>query len=133
MSRLVDTSVAVKWIAGEADSEAAARLYTEQLFAPELMLAELAHVLSKKVRGGELAAEQAIAGYAETEQRLEFISLRGAEMRALEIALELHVGAYDSFFLLLAEIAGTPLITADERLVRACAGTRFAGLVERLA
>jgi predicted nucleic acid-binding protein len=132
LSKLVDTSVAVKWIAGEPGSDAAARLYTEQLFAPELMLAELAHVLSKKVRGGELTAEQAIAGYAETEQRLEFISLRGAEMRALEIALELHVGAYDSFFLLLAEITGTPLITADERLVRACADTRFAALVERL-
>lgn len=133
MSKLVDTSVAVKWVAVEPGSDAAARLYTQELFAPDLLLAELAHVLSKKVRGRELSPEQALAGFAETEQRLEFMSMRGAESQALEIALELHVGAYDSFFLLLAQMTRMPLITADERLIRACAGTRFANLVELLA
>lgn len=133
MSRLVDTSVAVKWIAGEPGSEAAARLYQQELFAPDLLLAELAHVLSKKVRGRELSPEQARAGFAEAEQRLELMSMRGFENQALEISLELHIGAYDSFFLLLAQMTRMPLITADGRLVRACSGTRFSALVELLA
>lgn len=132
MSRLVDTSVAVKWIAGEAGSDAAARLYREPLFAPELMLAELAHVLSKKVRGGELSAEQAIAGYIDTAERVDLVSLRGFELRALEMSLELRIGAYDCFFLLLAAMSETTLVTADKRLVRACANSKYAGLVELL-
>jgi predicted nucleic acid-binding protein len=52
--------------------------------------------------------------------------------RALELALELGVSAYDAQFLALAEAANTVLITEDKRL-RLAAGKRARSMAEHLA
>jgi predicted nucleic acid-binding protein len=52
--------------------------------------------------------------------------------RALSIALELRHAAYDFFYLALAEGQRCQLVTADDRLVRRCADTPFAKLVQPL-
>lgn len=44
--------------------------------------------------------------------------------RALELAIQLKHPIYDSFYLALAERERAPLITADERLIRAAGQTK---------
>jgi predicted nucleic acid-binding protein len=52
--------------------------------------------------------------------------------RALSIAIELRHPAYDCFYLALAERSASPLITADDRLIRRCSDTPFEKLVRSL-
>jgi predicted nucleic acid-binding protein len=52
--------------------------------------------------------------------------------RALAIAIELRHPAYDCFYLALAERNTSPLVTADDRLIRRCADTPFEKLVQSL-
>ena len=52
--------------------------------------------------------------------------------RALAIAIELRHPAYDCFYLALAERSASPLVTADDRLIRRCANTPFGKLLQSL-
>jgi predicted nucleic acid-binding protein len=52
--------------------------------------------------------------------------------RALAIAIELRHPAYDCFYLALAKQSTSPLITADEHLIRRCADTPFEKLMQSL-
>jgi len=51
---------------------------------------------------------------------------------AIALALELRHSVYDCFYLALAERRQTHVVTADQRLIRRCAGTRFSNLVRPL-
>ena len=51
---------------------------------------------------------------------------------ALAIAIELRHPVYQCFYLALAERNTSPLVTADEQLIRRCADTPFEKLVRRL-
>ena len=55
---VVDATVAIKWVVGEADSERAASVRGRRLFAPDLLVAECANALWKKVVRRELAADE---------------------------------------------------------------------------
>jgi predicted nucleic acid-binding protein len=132
VTRLVDTSVIVKWAVEEEGSEAAFALYGTDLAAPELLMAELANALLKKVRARQIGPEQAAASYAEILAHLDFLPTTGLETRAFEIALQLDHPVYDCYFLALAEALATSIITADLQLIKRCGGTPFAALVETL-
>lgn len=120
---VVDASVAVKWVVEEAGSEAAATLVDADLAAPSLLLAECANVLWAKVRRGELAGQEAIERLQLLRASpLELFPLESLGERALELALELHHPAYDSFYLALAERLGRPLVTDDRRLYKVTRG-----------
>lgn len=60
---VVDASVAVKWFLPETGSDAAGALLrsSDKLFAPELIRVEVASALVRRVRLGELDADDAIA------------------------------------------------------------------------
>src|ERR1700681_5012841 len=57
---IVDASVVVKWFVPEIHTDAARRLLMlpHESFAPDLLFAETANTIWKKVRRGELTAEQ---------------------------------------------------------------------------
>ena len=132
---VVDASVAIRWMFALDRSDQAEGLLqsSERLIAPDLVLAEITNAAWKLV---------AFAGFAQDTVRLtvsaapkafeEFIPSADLKDRALAIALELRHPAYDCFYLALAEQRGCQLITADDRLVRRCAGTAFAKLVRAL-
>jgi predicted nucleic acid-binding protein len=85
--------------------------------APELMDAEVAHVVRRHVLRGELASETAEAALADlVTMRIE----RHSHLPLVQRAFELRDNAtiYDALYLTLAEILGVTLLTRDAGLAR---------------
>ena len=132
MACIVDTSVALKWAVTEPGWEAAQMLLSEPVIAPDLLRAELAHALYKKVRTGGVSPTEALIAQAEVEALLSFIPAIDMAPRALELSLELGHAAGDCFFLALAESIGLQMVTADLKFVDCCRATRYSSLVRLL-
>lgn len=123
---VIDASVAVKWVVPETGSENAERLLDHRLAAPDLLYAECANILWKKVRRGELSIDEAeIAAQALENADLAPHSTRLYLAAALAIAAALDHPAYDCIYLALAEALSLRFVTADRMLVRKIAGSAF--------
>lgn len=129
MTRIVDTSVVVKWFVAEEGQDAAEALIGEALVAPDLLLAEVSNAAWKKWRRGEIGTDQARLAQTMATSFVELMPSAQLAAQALSIAMELEHPVYDCFFLAMSEIEELPLITADRRLLLRCEGTRF---VQRL-
>jgi predicted nucleic acid-binding protein len=122
---VVDASVVVKWFVPEIHSDAACRLLTlpHEYFAPDLIFAETANTIWKKIRRGELTAEQGrrlvtdIGGMA-----VETVPCRVLAADAHELANATGRTVYDSLYLALAIRLKTCMLTVDERLAAAVSG-----------
>jgi predicted nucleic acid-binding protein len=113
------TSVAIKWVVAEAGNERAIALRHHSLIAPDLLFAECANVLWRKMRRREIAEAEAVTAARTLELAdLIVISARGNAARAIAIATELDHPAYDAIYLAVAEAFGVRLVTADDRLIR---------------
>ena len=117
---IVDASVAIKWLVPERDWLVARDLYAAySLSAPELICAECVNILWKKHRRGELSRSEVMEA---TEKIAEFdvdlVPLRDLTRQAGELSIYLDHPAYDCFYLALAILEGSRLVTADERLIR---------------
>ena len=122
---VVDASVVIKWVVPEAGTiDALALLERHSLCAPDLVVAECANILWKKVTRGELEREEAEAAARLLEaSALETRGTRHLLGRATSLAVSLGHPAYDCLYLALAQELGLPFVTADERLVRKLAST----------
>jgi predicted nucleic acid-binding protein len=125
---VVDTSVAAKWFLDEPHYEEALRLLESDvdLHAPAFLDIELAHILGKWVRRGQMVADEARSIHAAFEDfplvRHETALLQDT---AFELALAHGRGVYDSLFVALAALLDTRVVTADRRLVEGFRGTRL--------
>ena len=127
---VVDASVAVKWLVQEEHTEEAEELLRAwvdagvPLAAPHFLPFEVANVLHKKSRRGELSVGDCvrqILQLLDTPFQLHQSAL--LHVRALELARQLQQGAvYDSHYLALAEQLDCELWTADQRFHRATQG-----------
>jgi predicted nucleic acid-binding protein len=126
---VVDTSVAIKWFLPEPHSDHARKFLTgeHELLAPDLLLAEFGSVLWKRIRGGEMKAEEAVAVLsALMEAPLHVRPSAALIAPALEIAVRTQRTVYDSLYLSLALREKAPLVTADLRLFNALQPTPLA-------
>lgn len=125
MSVVVDASVAAKWLLQESDSDRALALLAEwrdghlEGFAPDILAAEVANALWRRVTGGLIpveAAEQLFARFS----RLEFPLLPIGDLvgAALGLALRYSHPVYDCLYVALALETRSDLVTADTRLAR---------------
>lgn len=130
-SFVVDTSVAIKWIVDEEDSDKAELLQGADMVAPALFRIEAGNVLRT------LAAKQILANDRAIDL---FLFLQTApvtiidadellERRALDLALALEHPIYDCVYLALAERMDRRLITADRRFIKTLSGTEHAARV----
>lgn len=119
---VIDSSTVLKWLVSEADSDTALLLRERYHFlVPELLIAECANVLWKRVRREEMTAEA--AAFAVRLLQLQpdnfvFTSMISLADSALELAVSLEHPIYDCLFIALAVRERCPFITSDEKLLR---------------
>lgn len=133
MTIVIDSSVALKWVLDEPESEAALALRSDELIAPSFWLAEAANALWRHARLGQISAAEA--------QEL-FIDLTGAPVvslpiephvrQALGLAIEMDHPIYDCLYLAAALHHRTEVVTADRRFASAVARSAHAGRVRLL-
>jgi predicted nucleic acid-binding protein len=122
VSLVIDASIAIKWVVDESGSDKALALRRERILAPDLLIAECANVLWKKVRRGELAPPEAVFA----ARLIERADIHLHPMRALiepaeRMAIALDHPAYDCFYLALAEATKSEFVTADRDFHRKAA------------
>jgi predicted nucleic acid-binding protein len=116
---VVDPSVVVKWFVPEIHSDAARRLLVlpHEYVAPDLLFAETANTIWKKIRRKELTAEAGYQLVADIGQiAVETVSCRVLVEDAHALATATGRTVYDSMYVALAVRLNTRTITADDRL-----------------
>jgi predicted nucleic acid-binding protein len=116
---VIDASIAVKWVVEEdGTSEALILRRRAKLIAPELLVAECANILWKKVLRDELSKDEAyLAARLLQTAEMEFLPTRSSLEAATRMAVELNHPAYDCLYLALATERDCRFVTADERFV----------------
>lgn len=117
---VIDASIAVKWVVEEEGTDAALGLRRGFRFlAPELLIAECANILWKKVQRGELLSDEALmAGRLLERADIGFVPMRNLLAQATELAISLSHPAYDCVYLAVARQNQARFVTADQRLLR---------------
>jgi predicted nucleic acid-binding protein len=130
---VIDASIAVKWVVEEeGTAEAMALRHKSKLIAPDLLVAECANILWKKVQRTELNSEEAqLAARLLQGADIELLPMRPLLDITTTLAIALDHPAYDCVYLALAIEKDCQLVTADERLLRKLARSRRANLCSR--
>ena len=123
---VVDTSIAIKWVLQESDSDIAETMLIEWssngvvILAPALLTYEVTNALYKKARKGEITfetAKEALTKVLLSGVALNFSQDSNLGRRAIELARQFGLTAtYDAHYLALAEREGCELWTADKRM-----------------
>lgn len=134
---VVDSSVALKWVITEDDTEQALALRQHYRFqAPDLIHAECTNALWKLGRSGAFSANAInVALRALQADTFEIVPTRFLMDEALRLALELRHPAYDCIFAALARREDCPVVTADATFMRKMKGqsVRVINIEEALA
>jgi predicted nucleic acid-binding protein len=117
---VIDASIAVKWVIEEAGTADALSLRRQaRLIAPDLLLAECANILWKKVRRDELSKDEALlAARLLQGADIELLPTRSLLEAATSIAIDLDHPAYDCVYVALAAANDCCFVTADQRFLR---------------
>lgn len=117
---VVDSSVVVAGLSdgGKEGTWAHELLGADQLAAPHLLPAEVANILRRAVREGDLSADSAALAHADLiELRIDLFPYAPFAARVWE--LRENLTAYDAWYVALAETLNARLATLDLRLSRA--------------
>jgi predicted nucleic acid-binding protein len=125
---VVDTSLVLKWILNESDSNKALALlarWTKErvvIRVPPLLIYEATNSLHQQVRSGKFTLDAARQGLTDLTLKglvFDFSSALTLSLRAMEFAQRFNIPAtYDTHYLALAEHVGCDLWTADTRMWR---------------
>jgi predicted nucleic acid-binding protein len=130
---VLDASVVASAFLPEAHSDAARAvlLAGHSLHAPELLYAEVANVIWKRSRRGEVSPEEAEALLSDIlDLPIETVAIEELSPAALQLAIRTKQTVYDCLYLALAVRMKTTVISGDQRLVNALAGTPLEAHVE---
>ena len=130
---VVDASVGIKLLLPEDHTTQVRQLFVSSLvegsrsiLVPDLFFVECANALWKTVRRGDIPQEEAESGIAYLRALgLNVVSTRDLVRRALEIACQLGITAYDACYAALSERMEVPLLTADNRLAHILTDSLF--------
>lgn len=129
----MDASIAIKWVVEEEGTPEALTLRQRaKLIAPDLLVAECANVLWKKVQRDELLKEEAfLAARLLQGADIELLPTRSLLEEAARIAIALDHSAYDCLYLALAVANDCSFVTSDERFLRKLRQNRRSRLRDR--
>jgi predicted nucleic acid-binding protein len=133
---IVDASVAVKWFVVETDSLVADELSASnhRLFAPRLILTEVANALGRKVMAGLMSVAEARVYFRALPQYFDgVLAVDELIEPALENAYTIRHPIYDLIYLEAARRRDAQLVTADRRFTAKIAGTDLARHVTLLS
>jgi predicted nucleic acid-binding protein len=89
------------------------------MLAPQLIYAECANIVWKKVRRGEMTASEArVASTFIDEFSIETVGMAEIVPLAIDLSLRIDHPAYDCFYLALALLEECPMVTTDESFWR---------------
>ncbi len=125
---VLDASVVIKWVVNEKYTDHALRLRDDHLdgrvdvYAPDLLLAEVGCALRKYVVHGILnksQAEEALKLIIQSDIKIVSVYENDGSMLldAMNLSLDLGVTYYDALYLALARMVDAPFYTADEKLL----------------
>ncbi len=132
---VVDSSVVVKWFVPEVYEAEALRVRDggTPMHAPNFLDVEVGNILWKKILRGELARAAADDILAQLpRQAITRHDSAGLLNEAFEIACRTKRTVYDCLYLALAVQLGGQMVTADDKLVNALAGTPCAAHIIKL-
>ncbi|MFO1038408.1 MAG: type II toxin-antitoxin system VapC family toxin [Geminicoccaceae bacterium] len=119
MNIVVDASVAAKWLFDEEHTSRARsllRVWDADMWAPDLLWAELASVVWKRHRRAEIDEATALSSMAEIRLwPIRLVSNAELAADALGWSLVLRHPPYDCIYLALAQRLGARLVTADAK------------------
>ena len=125
MRMVLDASVAVKWLLPEVGSEKARSVFSEwnagrvELVAPNLLPAEIASALWKKVRRKEADRWHAAQLFWEFQHlNIPLLPAESLVSSALDFAFLYGHPVYDCIYVALAVRERCRLLTADDAIVR---------------
>ena len=117
---VIDASITVKWVVEEDGTrEALALRQQAKLIAPELLVAECANILWKKVQRVELSRDEALlAARLLQGAEIELLTTRSLLEAATRMSIEIDHPAYDCLYLALAVKNKCQFVTADNHFIR---------------
>lgn len=130
---VIDASIAIKWVVEEEGTPEALTLRQQaKLIAPDLLVADCANILWKKVQRDELLKEEAfLAARLLQGAEIELLPTRSLLEEAARIAIALDHPAYDCLYLALAVANDCSFVTSDERFLRKLRQNRRSQLRDR--
>ncbi len=128
MSKIIlDASVSLKWFLDEIYSAEAIKLMEDirsrklSALVPFSFYTECANVLWEKTKKGMVRFERAHKALEDLRKLpLKEHLHENLEDVAYDNACIYGITVYDALYISLAEVYGAPLVTADDRLIRAC-------------
>ena len=134
---VLDTSVLVKWFseASESDMEKALKLRVDHvnkkclIIIPDLLLFELANALRYQRTLTPFEVRESIESLVDLELEIRSLDI-DILYSALKLAFTYEVTLYDAYFLALAEVTKSFLITADYKFYKKVSDSK---LVKRLS
>jgi predicted nucleic acid-binding protein len=124
MKRVIDSSVAFKWVVPEQHTDKALLLRDDfrnaavKLLSPDVFAVELAHGLTRAERQGRIAVAEAAVFWTDVMRAAPLLSSSIAlTPRAIEISSQMRLGVYDCLYVALAEQEKCEFVTADDKLV----------------
>jgi predicted nucleic acid-binding protein len=130
---VIDANVALKLFFKQPGSEKADALFAHldgdaraRFYIPDFFYAECASAFANYARLRDYSAQHAHEDLATLHAlALNTVATADLVLDALDIALEYGVSGYDACYVALANRVSAPLITADQKLVRALAGKPY--------
>lgn len=132
---VIDASVAAKWLFLEEGSQEAETIL-EQLsffFVPDIYLAEVDAIITKKVRQKEITAEESLV---KNEEARDFpykaIPYKDIARLSFELSISLPITLYDATYIATAIENHGIVYTADQRLVNGLTNTSLTDYVQSI-
>ena len=125
MKRVIDSSVAFKWVVPETDSDKALLIRDDfrnglvELLAPDVFPIEVSHALTRAERQVRIPVGSALPLLRDILITLPLLHLSlPILLRAVEISSQMRVGVYDCLYVALAEGEKCDFVTADDKLAK---------------
>jgi predicted nucleic acid-binding protein len=125
MNHVIDSSVALKWVVPEADSDKALRLLADyaaaihQLLAPDLFPIEITNALASAEKSARIQPGEAVLFLTDILNNAPVLHESTPLLRrALQISLPTRHSIYDCLYIALAERESCQFVTSDTKLIK---------------